>query len=174
MCIRDSLCPIRVYDCLQIICVIINVADILFRTACHFGDSSECIVFVTALTSLILHGYPFPGAIICVGYVLFRGLAFCVLIRFLQQVIQLIVITVSYTHLDVYKRQVSYSIVLLLHNLYNLHDSMHQENFGRRIWHQSLVVWSTLIAPTDFQLQVLLFFYIFSFLPIYLFLRNTI
>ena len=53
---------------------------------------SAAAEFVTALTSLILHGYPFPGAIICVGYVLFRGLAFCVLIRFLQQVIPLIVI----------------------------------------------------------------------------------
>ena len=48
----------------MIICVIINVADILFRTACHFGDSSKCIVFVAALACLILHGYPFPGKVI--------------------------------------------------------------------------------------------------------------
>ena len=46
-----DLCTIRIHDCLQIICVIINVADILFRTACYFGDSSKCIVFVAALTN---------------------------------------------------------------------------------------------------------------------------
>ncbi len=32
------------------------------------------------------------------------------------------------------------------HSPYILHDSMHQENFGRRIWHRSLVVWSKLIT----------------------------
>ena len=86
------LCSVRIYDCLQVICFIIDVTYLFFRTTGYFGDSSKCIVFVTAGSCLILHGYPFPCAVICVGHRLFCCLSFSIFIGFFQQVIQFVVI----------------------------------------------------------------------------------
>ena len=89
--ITDTL-PIRIGDALQLVTSVIGIGGDLTGAGGHLGNPSKPVIFITAVTSSVHHGDTPAQDIIAINHTFIYGIALPVLIGFLPQAVEDIVI----------------------------------------------------------------------------------
>ena len=89
--ITDTL-PIRIGDALQLVTSVIGIGGDLTGAGGHLGNPSKPVIFITAVTASVHHGDTPAQDIIAINHTFIYGIALPVLIGFLPQAVEDIVI----------------------------------------------------------------------------------